>query len=340
MLDPSRLNQLLEKFSSMRVALVGDLFLDRYLDIDREIQENSIETGLPVHHVSRIRNSPGALGTVLNNLSALGAGRLVPVTIIGDDGHGEDLLQSLSTLPVDLDHVIRSPARMTPTYAKPMTQNADGDWQELNRLDIFSRSPLDAESERLLQDHLQQVLGDADGLIVLDQMNDPELGVVNAATRQFLHQLAGSQSTVIIIDSRTHLHAFSCGILKGNATEIRAAWKALSGEQEETPAAILKLAEQNGNIVYCTRGEQGAIVGYPDGQSETVVGFPVTGPVDIVGAGDSATSGFFLSLLCGATPAEAAEVGNLVASITVQQLGTTGTASPEQVRERLLKSIS
>ena len=63
-------------------------------------------------------------------------------------------------------------------------------------------------------------------------------------------------------------------------------------------------------------------------------GYPVSGPVDIVGAGDSASSGILLSLLAGATDMEAAAVGNLVASITVQQLGTTGTASPQQVIER------
>ncbi len=50
--------------------------------------------------------------------------------------------------------------------------------------------------------------------------------------------------------------------------------------------------------------------------------------------GDSATSGIVASLLAGASPVEAATIGNLVASITVQQLGTTGTASPEQVIER------
>jgi sugar/nucleoside kinase (ribokinase family) len=53
-----------------------------------------------------------------------------------------------------------------------------------------------------------------------------------------------------------------------------------------------------------------------------------------VGAGDSATAGIVSALLAGATRLEAAAVGNLVASITVQQLGTTGTASPAQVLAR------
>jgi sugar/nucleoside kinase (ribokinase family) len=41
-----------------------------------------------------------------------------------------------------------------------------------------------------------------------------------------------------------------------------------------------------------------------------------------------------LSLLAGASPVEAAAIGNLVASVTVQQLGTTGTATPQQVVAR------
>jgi sugar/nucleoside kinase (ribokinase family) len=45
-------------------------------------------------------------------------------------------------------------------------------------------------------------------------------------------------------------------------------------------------------------------------------------------------AGIVSALCCGASPAEAAAVGNLVASITVQQIGTTGTATRKQVLER------
>jgi sugar/nucleoside kinase (ribokinase family) len=69
-----------------------------------------------------------------------------------------------------------------------------------------------------------------------------------------------------------------------------------------------------------------------------VPGYPVSGPVDIVGAGDSATAGIVSALLAGASAIEAAAMGNLVASITVQQLGVTGTASPEQVLARWKES--
>jgi sugar/nucleoside kinase (ribokinase family) len=65
-----------------------------------------------------------------------------------------------------------------------------------------------------------------------------------------------------------------------------------------------------------------------------VPAYPVSGPIDPVGAGDSTAAGIACALAGGASLVQAAAFGNLVASITVRQLGTTGTATPEQVRRR------
>ena len=73
--------------------------------------------------------------------------------------------------------------------------------------------------------------------------------------------------------------------------------------------------------------------GQADGVAE-VPAYPVSGPIDPVGAGDSTAAGLASALAGGATLLQAAAFGNLVASITVQQLGTTGTASPEALRQR------
>jgi sugar/nucleoside kinase (ribokinase family) len=62
---------------------------------------------------------------------------------------------------------------------------------------------------------------------------------------------------------------------------------------------------------------------------------PVSGDIDPTGAGDSATAGAVMALCAGASLPEAALVGNLVASITVQQIGTTGVARPEQLPDTL-----
>ena len=56
---------------------------------------------------------------------------------------------------------------------------------------------------------------------------------------------------------------------------------------------------------------------------------------DPTGAGDSFNAGAVLALAAGASFAEAAVVGNLVASITVQQLATTGVARSNELPNQL-----
>src|SRR5687768_270247 len=169
MIAHERLESVLASLPRLTIGLVGDLFLDRYLEIE-PVEELSIETGLEAYQIERVRNSPGALGTVLNNLAALGAGLLVPVTVIGDDGHGYDLLKELRKLPVDPANVICVASRLTPTYTKPMRPEGHGQWHELNRLDVRTRAPLAPEVTAELCRRVEQVFRTSDGLIVLDQL--------------------------------------------------------------------------------------------------------------------------------------------------------------------------
>jgi sugar/nucleoside kinase (ribokinase family) len=100
------------------------------------------------------------------------------------------------------------------------------------------------------------------------------------------------------------------------------------------------LSLKNSRPVFVTIGSKGQIVF--DGEKVTEIpAVPAEGPFDICGAGDATTSGIISALCCGAGYCDAALLGNTVASITIQQLGTTGTASPEQVlaRFREFKSI-
>ena len=108
----------------------------------------------------------GALGTVMNNLAALGAGLLAPVTAIGDDGHGYDLLREVRKLPVDPTNILCLPERLTPTYTKPLRQDASGKWRELNRLDVRTRGPLSAAATAEVCRRVEEVFRTSDGLIV------------------------------------------------------------------------------------------------------------------------------------------------------------------------------
>ncbi|MBI3462134.1 MAG: carbohydrate kinase [Planctomycetes bacterium] len=337
MITRDRLQAILAAFPKLTIGLVGDLFLDRYLEIDPELHELSVETGLEAYQVTRVRNSPGALGTVINNLAALRVGRLVPVSVLGDDGQAYDLRAELARLPVELAHLLTDPGRKTPTYTKPLKRDRAGVWQELNRLDLRNREPLAAATEDRLLDQINEVFAATDGLIVLDQVNEEGWGVVAPRVREHLGRLARSRpEKLMLVDSRAHLSRFDWGTLKPNRSEcLKAAGMAACDDKStDIRKAALHMAARTGRTVFCTQGERGILVARPGGETTEVPAIPVIGPIDTVGAGDSATAGITASLLCGASDVEAATIGNLVASITVQQIGTTGTASPEQVLAR------
>jgi bifunctional ADP-heptose synthase (sugar kinase/adenylyltransferase) len=337
-----RLEGILRTLPRLTIGLVGDLFLDRYLHcvvgsekvVGNEkvpgSEELSVETGLEAYQIERVRNSPGALGTVMNNLAALGVGLLVPVTAIGDDGHGYDLLREVRKLPVDPASILCLPERLTPTYTKPMRRETGGDWRELNRLDVRTRRPLSELATAEVCRRVEEVFRTSDGLIVLDQLVDEDCGVVNAALRGTIEELARREpGKLVFVDSRRFLGRFAAGVLKGNRSEVQLA----SGESDAA-LGLARLSQKTGRAAFCTVGDGGIIVAKPGCEPEAVPGYPVNGPIDIVGAGDATTCGIVSALLSGTHEREAAAFGNLVASITIQQLGTTGTATPEQVRAR------
>jgi rfaE bifunctional protein kinase chain/domain len=336
MLTTSELNRILEALPDQTIGLVGDLFLDRYLEIAADLHELSIETGLEAFQVECIRNCPGALGTIINNLAALGVGRILPLSVIGDDGLGLDLSRALQQVPgLQQDHVLRCASRATPTYIKPLQPTASGQWQELNRMDVRSREPLSPAVTDAVCEHLQRLFQQVDGLIVLDQVPEADWGVVNSTVRECLAELSYRHSAKLVyIDSRSQLRHFHFGILKGNRHELAEATGVDADDERAIGQAAVQLSQRTGQPVFCTLGELGMLVARPSARPERVAAYRVDGPIDIVGAGDSATAGLVTALVAGADSLTAAAVANLVASITVQQLGTTGSASPDQVRRR------
>ena len=70
-LSEGRLAEITGSFSEIRLAVAGDFFLDKYLEVDPALAEVSLETGKAANQVVRVRHSPGAAGNVVNNIAAL-----------------------------------------------------------------------------------------------------------------------------------------------------------------------------------------------------------------------------------------------------------------------------
>lgn len=328
--DENRLASLVARFRTLRVAVLGDFFLDKYLDVDPALAEPSLETGRTAHQVVAIRHAPGAAGTVVNNLASLGAGRIVTVGFTGSDGEGWELRQDLAALGCDLTHMHRAPECVTPTYLKPCDRLRPGLEGEHNRYDIKNQRPTPAHLEQALRVSLGEVLPEVDALIVMDQVREAERG---ALTAQLIDDLAGWATrfpkVILWADSRGRIRRYRNVMVKVNQFELAGVADPEPGASIADPvihAETERLALQLGAPVFATAGERGVRVSGPD--PVTVPSVRVSGPVDPTGAGDSFTAGAVLALASGATRPEAALVGNLVASVTVRQLATTGTASP------------
>jgi rfaE bifunctional protein kinase chain/domain len=343
--DSFRFNRLLEKFPFLHILMVGDFFLDKYLSLDPSLSEISLETGLEAYQVVEIRHSPGAAGTVVSNLRALET-QVSVVGVIGRDGEGFDLKQGLTQRGVNIESLIETPERLTPTYTKPMLRSPTpgGLERELNRLDIKNRRPLPAELEAAVITQLDRLVPIVDGVVIADQVQERNCGVITDKVRATLARLAEQYPTkVFVADSRARIGEFERVIIKPNVHEAREAvgrqegWKVEDhGEDDGLGAAQAcgkVLFVQNQKPVFVTLGAQGILV-VTDAGFEHVPGIPVSGEIDVVGAGDSVVAGVAAGLCAGGTATEAAFIGNMAASITIQQIGTTGTASREQLRQR------
>lgn len=335
--DQRRLCSLLDRFPSTRVLVIGDYFLDRYLDLDRALSETSLETGLEAYQVVRVRCSPGAAGTVTSNLRALDVG-VTALGAIGEDGMGYELLRGLRERGVDTGPLIQRGDRFTPTYTKPMMREADGRVHELERLDIKNRQRMPAAVEEQIIARLYEQAALVDGIVVADQVQEANCGAITDRVRDALADLAQAHPGVIIaVDSRARIGAYRRVVTKPNAREaLLAVDPGADPAQVDRPTAETcghALYRRTGKVVYLTVGADGVLVFDEQGLTH-VPGVRVKGPIDIVGAGDSTMAGIVASLCCGATHAEAALVGCLVASLTIQQIGTTGTATRAQVMER------
>ncbi len=339
-MDKERLGTITERYEGLNVVVFGDFCLDRYLEIDPARSETSLETNLPVHNVTHVRAQPGGAGTILNNLAALGIGAIYPVGFAGEDGEGFELWRALEQRPgVRLSHFVKTVQRRTFTYCKPLIITPNQAPRELNRLDSKNWTPTPALLQGLLVNRLREAFEFADAVIVLDQVDVPETGVVTQKALAALRELSKQRPELpVLADSRRGLRGFPPVIFKMNASELAA----LSGatgpmDLDEIRTAATALAAKNGRSVFVTMSENGILGASRTGHIEAVPALPPRGEIDIVGAGDAVTANLAAALAGGASMREALEIANAAGSVVVHKLGTTGTASVAEIGSLLVQ---
>ena len=69
-MEQSRIQHIIEKISTAKIAVYGDFCLDSYWIMDERGSEVSIETGLPAQAVARHYYTPGGAANVVANVVA------------------------------------------------------------------------------------------------------------------------------------------------------------------------------------------------------------------------------------------------------------------------------
>jgi rfaE bifunctional protein kinase chain/domain len=318
--------EILAAIPKLSALVVGDICLDRWCSYDPSTSEASRETGIPRIGVVRTEVTAGAGGTVASNLAALGCGRAAVLGAIGDDGFALELSRALAGRGID-DLCVRSCSLQTFTYTKVI--NGETGIEDRPRLDFINTTPLDREVEQRLLERLRSEVDGFDVIVISDQAETSRGGVVTPAMRDLVGELARAhRQKIFFADSRARIQHFRHVIAKPNQQEGEAACREWIG-RIDYPELRRLLASP---LLLVTHGPNGVLV-IDDAGERRVPTRPEPHPVDICGAGDSFSAGAALALAAGASSVDAAQFGNLVASITIMKKGT-GTASPQEVREK------
>lgn len=323
------LAELLERIHRVKIGILGDFCLDVYLLLEPAASEASLETGLSTRPIRTQRYSLGGAGNVTSNLRAMGAQRLLAFGVIGRDPFGTEMGALLASQGVDTDGLLTQGENWdTHVYMKPYERE-----QEQHRLDFGAFNELHALTAGVLLERLAAALPSLDLVIINEQI------VRGIHTQEFRSELrtliGGHPEKIFIVDSRHFPDDYAGAIRKLNAAE----GARLLGMDEATfdqldlgamESLASTLYQRWGNTVFLTRGEHGCVVFDRQGFKE-IPGLLILSPVDTVGAGDSMLAGIAAALAVGAEPYRAAELGSVVAGVTVQKLMQTGTASPEEI---------
>lgn len=323
------LSELLKTIRAARIGIIGDFCLDAYMLLDPEASEPSVETGLATRPVRTQRYHLGGAGNVAANLAAMGVTGLRVFGVVGRDPFGEEMRSLLAGIGAATEGLlVQRETWDTHVYMKPYERQ-----REQHRIDFGNFNQLQPSTGRELLRMLGDALPELDVVIINEQVLS---GIHTPAFRQDLHALMASHpGRRFMVDSRHYPDAFGPAMRKMNVHEASRVHhgQPLPPDQldEEMIRAMAEaLYTRWGHPLFLTRGEHGVCIFDAEG-FRAIPGLLILSPVDPVGAGDSMLAGIAAGLASGAGSFRSAELGSLVAGVTVQKLMQTGTASPSEI---------
>jgi D-beta-D-heptose 7-phosphate kinase/D-beta-D-heptose 1-phosphate adenosyltransferase len=326
MMDGSRrLRSLLRRFAGVRVLVIGDLMLDRFVWGD--VSRISPEAPVPIVRVRREEARPGGAGNVVGNVQALG-GRATACGLLGHDAAGQALLAGLRAAGGTLSGVVTSTVVTTTSKTRVVAHG-----QQVVR---FDHDPPPGElAPRSLQRLTAWVRDNVRRFSVV-VVSDYGKGVVTPELLAELHRLRQRHGFAYVIDPKrpNFAHYKGASLMKPNLAEASDAAGHDIVDRATLDAAGRRLLERwEADAILISRGEEGMSLLRPRVRPRH---FPTAAHqvYDVTGAGDTVLAACALALGAGGTLEEAAMLANVAAGIVVGKVGTA-TASVREITRAL-----
>ncbi|MFP3947843.1 MAG: bifunctional heptose 7-phosphate kinase/heptose 1-phosphate adenyltransferase [Longimicrobiales bacterium] len=317
-LDHDRLTEILQAARDVRILVVGDLMLDRY--ISGRVDRISPEAPVPVVRVDSESSAIGGAANVAANVVALGA-RCEIIGCLGRDAAGEDLRLALEDLGVGTGGTVRADGRPTSVKTRILARR-----QQVVRFDHEDDTDVPAEIAEELEQAVDQKAVSCDA-VVLEDYNKGVL--VESVIQTALGKSLDLGIPSVVDPKRIRFFDFKgTTVFKPNAKELANALGAHLRPDDEAWMESTRRHLECENLLL-TLGEEGIALQTEDGRHLRVPAV-ARSVYDVSGAGDTVTAVTAVALAAGATMVEAAVLANHSAAIEVGKAGVA-TVSPEEI---------
>jgi D-glycero-beta-D-manno-heptose-7-phosphate kinase len=330
----ARVEELLRRFASKRILVIGDLMLDEF--VWGRVSRISPEAPVPVVEVVRESYYPGGAANVARNVREFTPSISV-MGLVGEDIHAARLRQLLTQNGIGLDALQSDSTFQTIVKTRIIARQ-----QQVVRVDREKPQPLSEEGRAESVSKIHELLPNIDAII----FEDYGKGLLQQGFVDEVASLARAGGKLITADPNPHNRLIWRGMtaIKPNRSEAFAAANQTWREPGPNPlqdgpllwvgAELLRL--WNPDLLLITLGEQGMIL-FSQNQPPFHVPSRAREVYDLSGAGDTAIALFTLALASGSSPSEAAEISNHASSVVVGKLGTA-TLSPQELVESFRNS--
>jgi len=307
------IRELIEKFSKVRVLIVGDVMLDRYWW--GSVSRISPEAPVPVVKLEKTTVAAGGAANVAANVVGLGAEAFL-FGVVGNDPEAQNLAEILVELNISPDYLIPLSNRQTSVKTRIIAHS-----QQVVRLDRENSTPISQIEIETVFSELEKVFEKADIVIISDYAK-------GFLVEEFLSRLitkCNDLGKIVLVDpkGKDYSKYKNATFLTPNQKEATDA----CGLDENSENAVEKAGNQlletiSAESVLITQGERGMTLFEKNGGIYRFEAL-ARNVYDVTGAGDTVIATLAVAIGAGLSYFEAAEISNIAARLVVEQIGTT-----------------